>query len=168
MQINKENVKHLSLAWVHKSGQERRDTSIQTNPVFGDGLLYITSPCCVIGLNGSNGSEIWRRELPTPVGRRGITYSSGYLFVPSGKGVYILEAKTGEIKTSFGRSGVFGKDISYLPPVISGSKLIVANFLGSIEAWDINNGKKLWKTSLVKDGVEPRLWSGLSYDEKII
>ena len=59
--------------------------------------------------------------------------------------------------------------MSVVPPVVNGSSIIIANFLGqaelnSVESFDINSGKLLWKTSLQKDGVDPRIWSGLSYD----
>jgi quinoprotein glucose dehydrogenase len=61
--------------------------------------------------------------------------------------------------------GVFGKELSFLPPVIDGNTLIVANLL-SIESYDLVSGSLNWAAKLEKDNQTARMWSGFSYDEK--
>jgi len=117
-------------------------------------------------LNANNGKIKWKLNLPKPVARRGLTYSSGNLFVPTGSGVFALDAKTGNLKNDLGSKGKFGNDLSLLPPVVFKGQLISASYTGTIQSWDINTGIMLWKTSLVTKGVTPRLWSGITYDEE--
>ena len=164
-QINKDNVDELKLAWTYRSGVSGSVLSVQTNPIYSKGLLFTTSDCCLIGVDARSGAEVWKRALPPPVARRGLTYYEGNLYVPTQNGVHVVIAETGEINKSLGERGVFGKELTYLPPIVLGNQLIIANFLGSVESWDIGTGKQLWKTSLsTKDGTHPRLWSGLSAD----
>ena len=164
-QINKSNINNLKPAWIYHSGISGSALSIQTNPIYSEGLLFTTSPCCLIGINPKDGAQVWKIRLPSPVGRRGLTYYRGNLYVPTSNGVYVVTAKTGEINKTQGHGGIFGTEQSVLPPIISGNQLIFANFLASVESWNIDTGEMIWKTSLKKDGVMPRLWSGISYDE---
>ena len=166
LQINKNNINRLKPAWVYHSGISGSVLSIQTNPIYSEGLLFTTSACCLIGINAKDGVQVWKLELPSPAGRRGLTYYKGNIYVPTPKGVYVVTAKTGEINKALGHGGIFGAESSVLPPIISGNQLIIANFLASVESWNIDTGKIIWRTSLEKDGVTPRLWSGLSYDEE--
>lgn len=163
-QIRVGNITDLKPAWTYHSGVDGKTYQVETNPVFGEGLLFTTSACCLIGINAKSGGEAWKLELPAPVGRRGLTYYKGILFVPTDKGVYAVTAKDGSIAKTLGNNGVFGSERGLLPPIVVGNHLIFANFLATVEAWNISTGKIAWKTSLEKDGVTPRFWSGISYD----
>lgn len=166
-QITKENVADLEVAWVHKSGYSLVSDTVQTNPIFAGNTLITTNlDGNLIGIEPEGGVEKWRLNLPAPVGRRGLTYFEGRVYVPTSGGVYVVNAQDGKIDTTIGTKGKFGDSMSALPPVVLANKIIVANFAGVVEAWDRNNGKNLWRTSLAKDNVLPRLWSGLSYDEE--
>lgn len=167
-QINKLNVSKLKVAWSYHSREDGSVQSIQTSPIFSEteGMLFTSSACCLLGVNARNGLEEWRLKLPGPVARRGLTYGNGYLYVPTSKGVFAVVAKTGKIYKNMGSEGVFGKEFSVLPPVLDESQLIVADFANTISSWNVVSGKKLWTTSLAKGDVFPRLWSGLSYDDK--
>jgi quinoprotein glucose dehydrogenase len=167
-QINKKNVTNLKVAWTNHSGQDGSILSIQSSPIFADkeGLLITPSPCCLLGISAVTGKEIWRLELPGPVARRGLVYKEGTIFAPTSKGIYAITAKTGKINENLGAKGIFGSELSVLPPVVDGEQLIFANFAHLIESYNIKSGKKLWSTSLAKSDIYPRLWSGISYDEK--
>ncbi len=166
-QITKANVSKLKVAWIHKSGWalNGQDT-VQTNPIFVENVLVTTNlDGKLIGINPENGHEKWRLSLPGPVGRRGITSYGGRIFVPTSAGIHVVDAKTGQLDVSVGNKGRFGDGVSYLPPVVTARQIISADFAGGVEAWDRETGKSLWQTSLAKDNVYPRLWSGLSFDE---
>jgi quinoprotein glucose dehydrogenase len=168
-QINKINIKNLQAAWTYHSGDittTSLETSIQTNPIFTDHLIITTSPCCLIAIEPKNGTQIWKLNLPSPVGRRGITYFKENIYVPTSEGVFVVNEKTGKINKELGDNGKFGSELSVLPPIIAGEQLIIANFLGSVESRNIKTGKIIWQISLKKDNVISRLWSGMSYDEE--
>jgi quinoprotein glucose dehydrogenase len=169
-QINEKNVHALTSAWTYRSGalirllDEGPDT-VQVNPIFtGRHLISATLDGRVIALNPATGKSEWERLLPNPVARRGLTFSDETIFVPTGRGVYALRASTGDIDTRFGDKGIFGAGVSFLPPIVTRDMVITANFISSVVAYDINTGKVVWNTSLVKDDVVARLWSGFSFD----
>lgn len=169
-QINDKNVHALTNAWTYRSGtlirllDEGPDT-VQVNPIFtGSHLISATLDGRVVALNPATGKSEWERLLPKPVARRGLTFSDGTIFVPTGRGVVALRANTGDIDNRFGEKGIFGTGMSFLPPIVTKDMLITANFISSVEAYDINTGKVVWTTSLVKDDVVARLWSGFSFD----
>jgi len=166
-QIRKKNVTNLKIAWINKSGWALNpQDSVQSNPIFAENTLITTNlDGKLIGISPENGSEKWRLSLPVPVGRRGLTYHDGRIYVPTSDGVYVVNTQTGKIDPTLGNKGKFGDSMSVLPPVVISNKIFVANFAGVVEAWDKNTGKSLWQTSLAKDNVVPRLWSGISYDE---
>ena len=161
-QITHANINDLSRSWVYKSGYIpfSKDT-VQTNPIFtGQSLITTSLDGRVISLNPENGKMIWHRYLPTPVGRRGITYQLSKIYVPTGSGIHALDVTTGKILQ------VYGSELSFLPPVVTKDMLISADLVSGISAYHLNNGKKKWHIDLQKNGVLPRLWSGLSYDEE--
>lgn len=166
-QINKANVAKIRVAWIHKSGWalNGQDT-VQTNPILaGDTLITTNLDGKLIGINPENGREKWRLGLPGPVGRRGITAHEGRVFVPTSAGIHVVNIQSGKLDLSLGDKGRFGDGVSYLPPIVTSHMVISGDFSGVVEAWDRSTGKSLWRTSLAKDNVYPRLWSGISYDE---
>lgn len=165
-QINEANIKDLEMAWTFKTGHIDRILTVETNPIIANDLL-ITSNLdgFVIAINAINGKEVWRKKLPAPVARRGLTFFEKSLYVPTSNGVYILNASNGIINQKIGSRGKVGDNPTLLPPVVTGEKIFVANFNSSVQAWS-KKGKLLWSLSLEKDNVYPRLWSGMSYDRE--
>ena len=165
-QINEANIKDLEIAWTFKTGHIDRILTVETNPIIANDLL-ITSNLdgFVIAINAINGKEVWRKKLPAPVARRGLTFFEKSLYVPTSNGVYILNASNGMVNQKIGSGGRVGESPTLLPPVVTGEKIFVANFNSSVQAWS-NKGKLLWTLSLEKDNVYPRLWSGMSYDQE--
>ncbi len=157
-QINEENIKNLEVAWVYKSGHVDRTQTVETNPIIANNFL-ITSNLdgFVIAINSVNGKEAWRKKLPSPVARRGLTFHDNSVYVPTSNGVYILNASNGNVNKKIGDSPTL------LPPVVINNKIFVANFNSTVQAWSIK-GDLIWTLSLVKDNVYPRLWSGISFD----
>jgi quinoprotein glucose dehydrogenase len=65
-QINRENVKHLEVAWVHRTGdvsdgsRYRRKSSFEATPILFEGLLYVSTPFSrVLALDPESGAERW-------------------------------------------------------------------------------------------------------------
>jgi len=162
-QITPANIKNLELAWTYHSNNF---SVVQINPVFINNTIITTArDGSVICLNAVNGKERWRTSLGIDVGRRGLLVYKEKLFVPSSNGTYVLKLEDGSIDKSFGKNGVFGKELSFLPPVVDGANLIVAN-LTSIESFNLVSGALNWSMKLEKDNQVARMWSGFSYDEK--
>lgn len=165
-QITKNNVVNLELAWEFHSGVIVDKSSVQTAPILANNLIITSSPDgSVIGLEPDSGKEKWRTKLSAPVARRGLTFNDGKIYVPTSHGIHVLNVDDGSINKNIDNIGKFGSKLSYVAPIINGNNLFVANIY-SIESYDLKTGKKLWETSLTKDNVEARVWSGFSYDSK--
>ena len=167
-QINATNIGGLAPAWEFHSGYVPRvPETVQTNPVFtGKQIITTSLDGSVIALDPGSGALLWKFTVPQPAAKRGLTYYKGNVYVPSGRGVYVLDAVSGKLTADRGKAGVYGDAISFLPPVVTDSQIVSASFPGVISAWGARDGKLLWQTNLLKDGVLARLWSGFSYDDK--
>lgn len=136
-EITASNIRDLERAWIYKSGAIVPHDTVQTNPVFtGQNLITTTLDGRVIALSPIDGKLLWQRSLPPYVGRRGLTYSDERIFVPTGAGVYSLDAATGEIL------GIYGKEVSYLPPVVDGDLLLTADVVSGVSAYSVRTNKK--------------------------
>jgi len=171
-QINAQNVGKLDLAWSYEVGTGN-PAGQKTNPLYSNGVLYgITNWSVVFAVDARTGKEIWRYEpvidsamkqnpgsrLCCGVNSRGIALYEGKVFVgvldgrlqaldaASGKLVWsswaIPEPKPGEISSY---------SITMAPRVAKG-KVFIGNaggefppFRGYVSAFDVNNGKELWK-----------------------
>jgi len=162
-QINLANTHKLELAWKYHSDNFG---NVQTSPIFiRNAVITAARDGSVICLDATTGAIKWRSRLGVEAGRRGLTANGNNLFVPTSNGLYVLNLDDGSINTRFGKNGIFGKELSFLPPVIDGKSLLIAN-LTSIESYDLDNGSLNWITKLEKDSQIARMWSGFSYDEK--
>jgi quinoprotein glucose dehydrogenase len=132
-QITRENVGHLEVAWMHRSGDfadgsgETTRTSFQTRPVVADGTLYYcTGFNRVFALDPETGVERWsfdpelrgtRLKGPYPLTCRGVTWWDGAgasaaetcghrIFTGTIDSELIaLDARTGEPCRDFGEGG---------------------------------------------------------------
>src|SRR5947209_2763751 len=64
--INRDNVKHLAIAWTYHVGdmfpgnQRARQSGFETTPLYVDGKLFLSTAFGrVIALNPTNGRKIW-------------------------------------------------------------------------------------------------------------
>lgn len=116
-QIHAANVHRLKPAWEFRTGGATERSNMHSNPLIVEGLLYLSSPAMhAVAVDAATGREAWRFD-PAPhnhgtvirLRNRGLTYWAG----PAGKRVfhyvkdrvYALDAKTGELVTSFGGKG---------------------------------------------------------------
>ena len=96
----------------------------------------------------------WKRGLYTQSSK----LNQG-IYIASGKNVVQLNKK-GEIKN------YFSTGISLVQPFLDENKLYVATLKEGIKSFDLKNKKKIWSTSLQKNNVNARVWSGFSYDKE--
>lgn len=127
-QINAANVHQLKPAWEYHTGDASgggrgpggggRGGSMYTNPLVIDGLMYITTASLnAVALDAKNGRQVWRFDSSKynagnaviRLRNRGVTYWKGaegsriFHFVKDR--AYALNARTGELITSFGQGG---------------------------------------------------------------
>jgi quinoprotein glucose dehydrogenase len=164
-QINRENIDKLELSWAFN---KHINQNVQMNPIMAGNVLIVGSGNNKIcGLDPLTGRLIWEKILPAPAGKRGVVFSGGVVYVPTGQGVYAIDSNNGKIKKDYGVNGIYGSGISYLPPIVTGNKIIVADFFPAIiHAYDLSSGKSLWNADLSNfENVKIRIWSGISFDE---
>ena len=182
--INKQNLDKLNLAWEFKiDGGANYD--IQSNALMVDSKIFIpTSNKKIIALDAISGKLVWEFLLEDNSPRRGMIYyekkqtQPAKIFFSSYKKLIALNANNGKIIKSFGKNGVVNLNRpSITAPAIFKNNLIITTSKPSVEVYDLNNGKLLWKFILMKDiktrnggkrydssGGNP--WGGFSLDAK--
>jgi quinoprotein glucose dehydrogenase len=179
-QIKADNVKYLTPAWTYNPQPDTWTGNVETNPIFASGNVFVTTPAnFVVSLQAHSGVENWKTSIPMP-GRRGLLWWPGNvtqsprLFVPSSDGVYALNPVDGSLIKTFGTDGHVGSAASLIPPAVDQNRLIIATVAPSVEAYDVESGVLLWKTSLLDTTHPPNTldfrltggspWGGLSLD----
>ncbi len=174
-QINLKNVKNLEVAWMYNAAVTKAG-DIQCQPIVVDGILYGTTPDLnVFALHAGTGEQIWKFapfKTDRPHQNRGVMYwengEDKRILYTVGSGLYAVNAKTGEIITSFGEGGRanlreglqtnMDHDVSKLsvnatsPGVIYKNTLIIGSAVseggdaapGHIRAFDVITGKLAW------------------------
>ena len=168
-QINRDNVRHLKLAWSYDTADGSGDP--QTQPIVVNGILFgVTPKHKVVALDGATGNLIWRFDSGI-AGRgpnRGLTYWAAgkdrRLFAAVQSYLYALDASTGKPITSFGNQGRIdlreglGRDPQKLSIVLTTPGVIYRDLIivggrtpeslpappGDIRAYDVRSGKLRW------------------------
>jgi PQQ-dependent dehydrogenase (methanol/ethanol family) len=181
--IDTNNVGNLKLAFAFQLGSLR---SNEATPIVIDGTMYVSTswgPKYVYALDAQTGERKWTYEPEIPddvlqyaccdVNSRGVAYAEGKIFVGRLDGMLAaLDAKTG--KELWVSSVVDYKQGSVItsPPVVVKDKVITGfgggeyGARGSIQAYDLNTGKQIWKTWTVPGPGEPGndTWKGDSWE----
>ncbi len=181
-QINTGNVGKLKVAWVLSLGTLRSQES--TPLVIGD-TLYVTSsfgPKHVFAVDARTGELRWRHDPEIAadvdpygccdVNNRGAAYANGKLFVGLLDGrLRALDARTGkELWTTTVVDYKQGSVITS-PPVVARDKVVIGygggeyGVRGSLQAYDMNTGREVWRTWLTPGSGEPgsETWKGDSW-----
>ena len=117
-QIHAANVHRLRPVWEYHSGDAGNRTSTYANPIMIDGLVYVSTPSLnAAALDAVTGEEVWffdsskhNEKQQVLQGRnRGLVYWEGEagrrIFVFVKHRVYAVDARTGELITTFGNEG---------------------------------------------------------------
>jgi PQQ-dependent dehydrogenase (methanol/ethanol family) len=181
-QINEKNVGKLKLAYSFSLASLRSNES--TPLVVGD-TMYVTSswgPKFVYALNAATGERKWVYEPEIPedvmqygccdVQNRGAAYADGKLFIGRLDGkLTAIDAATGkELWTADVVDYTQGSVITS-PPLVAKDKVITGfgggeyGARGSLQAYDANTGKEVWRTYMVPGPGEPGndSWKGDSW-----
>jgi len=117
-QVNKNNVRQLTLAWEYHSGRDSSGqlSQIQCNPIIVDGVLFGTSPGLkTFALDAENGNLIWEFDPQHDAGfslhvNRGVTFwedgEDKRIYFTAGSNLYAINAETGHLVGTFGKSGI--------------------------------------------------------------
>lgn len=181
-QINVKNVSKLKLVYAFSLGSLRSNES--TPIVIGD-TLYVSSswgPKYVYALNAATGDIRWTYQPDIPedvleygccdVDNRGVTYADGKIFVGRLDGyLTALDAKTGKELWSTKVVDYQQGSVITSPPLVVRDKVITGfgggeyGARGSLQAYNINTGKLVWRTWTVPAPNEPggNSWKGDSY-----
>ena len=177
--INAGNVGALKLAYAFQLGSLRSNES--TPLVIGDTMYVSTSwgPKYVYALDAATGARKWTYEPDMPddtlqfaccdVNSRGVTYADGKLFVGRLDGKLVaLDAKTGKELWKADVVDYTQGSVITSPPLVVKDKVITGfgggeyGARGSLQAYDINTGKQVWKTYTVPSKDQPNgdTWKG--------
>jgi len=119
--------------------------------VDSDILIVATGYGWIYGLNPSNGSKIWSKNLGVPV-RTSPTANNGKIFVTTTDGrFYSLAVADGvELWTTRGLPDNTSL-LSNVSPAVSGATVVVPYAIGEIVAYDTETGKPRWSETLVRN-----------------
>lgn len=174
-QINKDNVKHLKLAWIMQPGNIAH--GLQATPIEIDGVMYLVSADNhVWALDATTGKRIWDFQPkldPTTndvfyrSASRGVTVGRGKVFLGTLDGRFIaLDQKTGkqlwatqltDMKAEYGA-------LFSAPPQLAGNVLFGGTtggdqpIIGKIFAVNADTGERTWTFEVPRD--DPKSWGG--------
>jgi alcohol dehydrogenase (cytochrome c) len=181
-QINTGNVNKLKLAYSLQLGSLR---SNEASPIVIGETMYVSTswgPKYVYALDARTGASKWTYEPDIPddtlqyaccdVDSRGVTYADGKIFVGRLDGkLSAVDAATGkELWTTTVVDYKQGSVITSPPLVVK--KMVLTGFgggeygaRGSLQAYDVNTGKEVWKTWTVPGPGEANndTWKGDSW-----
>lgn len=182
--INKDNLHKLNVAWQYTI-DEKVFSDIQSNVIVAEEKIFIpTNNKKIISLDAKSGKFIWELKLDNNAPRRGMVYledkkdNNSKLFFSSYKNLMSINPLNGKPNKKFGKNGfVKLKKPSITAPAIFENNLVITTSEPSLEVYDLNSGKLLWKFILMKkkqnrnggkrydfSGGNP--WGGFSLDEE--
>ena len=91
-QINRENVKRLTVAWTYNTGDAGTGTTIECTPLVVDGVMYVTASWSIVhAIDVRSGKRLWTYDPQVPreggykgccdVANRGVALYQGRVFV---------------------------------------------------------------------------------------
>jgi quinoprotein glucose dehydrogenase len=171
-QITRANVSKLAVAWTYP--MKGNNTA---SPLVIGGVMYLPAGARVVALDADSGKEIWSHTeardatlTRDTISTRGVGYWPGdkrhapRILVMRGTHMLALDAKTGELVTSFGDGGRADVGVAYAgTPTISGNVAIIGaaalenpyGVPGNERAFDVITGKKIWEFQTVAGPGQP-------------
>jgi alcohol dehydrogenase (cytochrome c) len=174
-QINAENVKNLSLAWIYRAntspqgamtGGEGPDTpppgsggfglDIKSTPLLVNGMMYLTAPDNVWAVDPRTGREIWHFYWKTRggihIGNRGVgMYGNALYFLTPDNYFVSLDATTGKERWHKEIANVKREYFSTAAPIVIRNHVIIGvggdslDVPGYLESRDPETGELQWR-----------------------
>jgi quinoprotein glucose dehydrogenase len=170
-QINKSNVKQLTVAWSYATGDS---VPYLFNPLVVDGVMYVQAKNnALVALDAVTGRELWVHPFQGSVTSRGMNYweskdrADRRLFTTNGGFLTAIDARTGQTVQSFGDNGRtdlrtgLDRDLTNVPPIQTNNPgrifedIIIMPLMrsgadysyvpGDIHAYNVRTGKLLWQ-----------------------
>ena len=184
MQINKTNVRQLTLAWSHAMTPGIQEGT----PLVHSGILFMPNPADVIqALNAKTGDLLWeykrawpedlKKYFPVPEINRNLAIHGNYIIDTSGDDfVFALDASTGRLawETKILDYRMGAQQTS--GPIIVNGKVISGRGCEPeggpdacvITAHDATSGRELWRTHTIPQPGEPGYdtWGNVPYQER--
>jgi alcohol dehydrogenase (cytochrome c) len=175
-QINTENVKRLSPAWVFQAGSVGMHAgpstySFEAAPIVVDGVMYVSGwDGWVWALNARTGQELWRYKHAIPYDvslccgnvNRGVAVAKGKVFVVTlNAHVLALDAQTGELVWDKTYGDVRAGESATVAPLVVKNLVIVGSsggefgVRGHLDAFDLDTGEHAWRRYMVPKPGEP-------------
>ena len=168
--INKKNIDALSVAWKYEIDKES-NYDIQSNVIVAKNKIFIPSyNKKIICLDAKTGIFLWDFKLKDSAPRRGMVFfddgisNKSNIIFPSYKKLISLNVKDGKLNKNFGKNGIVKLLYpSITAPAIFDENLIITTSEPSINIYDVNSGKFLWKYILTEKQLKKRN-GGKRYD----
>lgn len=168
-QVDRNTVKHLSLAWVSRLSSDTRNAILGGEgkgdfPVAGasvkgdvlevDGVLYVTSPDHAWAIDGRDGRELWhyywKTRGSTHIASRGSAiWNNSLLFETPDNYLVSLDVRTGKENWHVEIADFDQQYFSTMAPMVIGDQVLVGtgNDLdapGFLQSYDPRTGKRNW------------------------
>jgi quinoprotein glucose dehydrogenase len=164
-QVTTGNIQDLKPAWTYFSNDLGSAETIQSSPIFtGNKVISVNLLGHVFAIDPADGNLLWKTYIGSPAGRRGLTsftHDSLKIFVPNNEGVVEIDEESGKILHRFRSGG------SLVAPIASEHQLLIATIDDGIKSYNIHSKEQLWHIDLEKNNVNPRIWSGFSFEPKL-
>jgi acido-empty-quinoprotein group A len=174
-QINSENVKNLSLAWIYRAntspqgamtGGEGPETpppgsggfglDIKSTPLLVNGVMYLTAPDNVWAVDPRTGREIWHFYWKTRggihIGNRGVGMYGNWLYFLTPDNYFVcLDAATGKERWHKEIANVKREYFSTAAPIVIRNHIIIGvggdslDVPGYLESRDPDTGELQWR-----------------------
>jgi alcohol dehydrogenase (cytochrome c) len=175
-QINTENVKRLTPAWIFQRGPigvhaGASTYSFEAAPIIVDGVMYVAGwDGWVWAIDARTGQELWayHHEIPFDTSlccgnvNRGVAVATGKVFVVTlNAHVLALDAVTGKLVWDKTYGDVRAGESATLAPLVVKNLVIVGSsggefgVRGHLDAFDLDSGRHAWRTYTVPKPGEP-------------
>jgi alcohol dehydrogenase (cytochrome c) len=175
-QINTENVKSLRPAWVFQAGSSGMHAgpstySFEAAPMVVDGVMYVSGwDGWVWCIDARTGQELWRYKHAIPYDtslccgnvNRGVAVAKGKVFVVTlNAHVIALDAETGKLVWDSTYGDVRAGESATVAPLVVKDMVIVGSsggefgVRGHLDAFELDTGRRVWRTYTVPKPGEP-------------
>lgn len=175
-QINSDNVKRLTPAWVFQAGSTGNHAgastySFEASPLVVDGVMYLTGyDGWVWALDARNGDELWRYKHSIPYDtslccgnvNRGCAVADGKVFVATlNAHIVALDAKTGKCVWDQVYGDVRAGESATVAPLVVKDMVIVGSsggefgVRGHTDAFKLATGERVWRCYMIPKPGEP-------------
>jgi len=166
-QITPANVARLKPVWSFATGEARVH---EAAPLVNNGVMFVSTPNNqVLAIDVKTGNMLWRYRRPRPAGAivlhdtsRGVALSGNLVLFAAGEAVLVaLDARTGrEVWTAQVADNSQGYYMSMAPLVANGKVMVGVSggevgIRGLVAAFNLEDGKQLWKTYTIPAPGEP-------------